>query len=175
MTCTHVIGLIDAGPFVDYPRDHRDAASAHARQCATCGPALAAAEAVTAGLRMIPNPALPRDLTADVLVRAAAVEQAWRAMPATGTVTAPMTSRALWVPASATALAAAVVAASIASGDVPLFRMAPLSGGGLDMPQTGAGIIQLVTGLALYAFGLLLPLNRNLTFRWKKTLRPSGH
>ena len=160
MTCTHVIGLIDAGPFVDYPRDHRDAAWAHARHCATCGPALAAADAVTSSLRMIPNPAPSRDLTADVLARVAAVEQARRAVPATAAGTARVTSRALWVPASATVLAAAAVAASVASGDASLFRVAPFSGGGLDMPMTAAGMLQLVTGLALYALGLLVPLRR---------------
>lgn len=160
MTCSHVIGLIDAGPFVDYPRDHREAAWAHARQCATCGPALAAADAVTSRLRMIPNPAPARDLAADVLARVAAVEQARRAVPARATVSAPGKSRALWVPASATALAAAAVATSIASGDASLLRVAPFSGGGLDMPPTAAGMLQLVTGLALYAFGLLVPLRR---------------
>ena len=162
MTCTHVIGLIDAGPFVEYPREHWEAARLHARQCGTCGPALAAADAVTSRLRMIPNPAPARDLTADVLARAAVVEEARRAVPATAARTARVTSRALWVPASATALAAAAVATSIASGDVSLLRVAPFSGGGLDMPPTAAGMLQLVTGLALYAFGLLLPLNRNL-------------
>src|SRR5688572_928031 len=162
MTCTHVIGLIDAGPFVDYPRDHWDAARLHARQCATCGPALAAADAVTSRLRMLPNPAPARDLTADVLARVATLEEARRAVPAIAAVTVPATSRALWVPAAATALAAAAVATSIASGDVSLFRVKPFSGGGLDMPPTAAGMLQLVTGLALYAFGLLLPLHRNL-------------
>ena len=158
MTCSHVSGLIDAGPFVDYPHDHREAAQVHARQCATCGPALEAAEAVATSLQMIPNPALPRDLTAGVLARAAAVEQARRAGPTTATVGVGVLSRSLWVPASATALAAAAVAAAIASSDVALLRVGPFSGGGLDMPSTGAGMFQLLAGLALYALGLLVPL-----------------
>jgi hypothetical protein len=158
MICTHVIGLIDAGPFVDYPRDHQEAARVHARNCATCGPALAASNAVTSRLRMMPNPVPARDLTTDILARVSAMEQATRAVPATATVTAPAISRAVWVPASATALAATAIAASVASGDVSLLRVEPFSGGGLDMPSTGAGLVQLVTGLALYAFGLLVPL-----------------
>jgi hypothetical protein len=176
MTCTHVIGLIDAGPFVDYPRDHREAARAHARQCATCSPALAAADAVTTRLQMIPTPVPARDLTGDILARAAAVDETRREMPATAAGAARVTSRALWVPASATALAAAAVGAALAAGDASLFRVAPFTGGGVHIPSTGAAILQLVTGLALYAFGLLVPLNRNLvasTFRWKNTLRSS--
>jgi hypothetical protein len=169
MTCRHVIDLIDAGPFVDYPREHREAASAHARQCAACGPALAAADAVASRLRMIPSPASSRDFTADVLARAGAMEQANRELPAAAPVTASVTTRALWIPASATALAGAAVAAALASGDVSLLRVAPLSGGGVDMPTTGAGILQLVTGLALYAVGLLVPL------RSQPALRSSGH
>jgi hypothetical protein len=165
MTCTHVIGLIDAGPFVDYPRDHREAAWAHARACATCGRALAAADAAASRLRMIPHPAPPRDLTADVLARAAAIEHTYRTVPAI----APVTTRVLWVPASATALAGAAVAAALAAGDASLLRVAPFSGGGVDMPTTGAGMLQLVTGLTLYALGLLVPL------RFKPALRSSGH
>ena len=165
MTCMHVIGLIDAGPFVDYPRDHRDAARAHARQCATCGPALEAAEAVTTRLRMIPKPALPRDLTKDVLARAAAVDQAARAARVTATVGVTAASRALWVPASATALAAAAVISAIASADMPLFRATPFSG--LEMPSTGAGMFQLLAGLALYALGLIVPVRRRYRLpRW---------
>jgi hypothetical protein len=165
MTCTHVIGLIDAGPFADYPPEHWEAARLHARQCATCGPAWAAADDVARNLRTIPNPAPARDLTTDVLARVSSVEQAPSTTPAITAVAGPATSRALWVPISATALAAATVAASIASGDVSLFRVAPFSGGGPQMPPTGAGMVQLVTGLALYAFGLLAPLRSGRRLR----------
>ena len=158
MTCRHVIGLIDAGSLVDYPRDHQDAARAHARQCPTCGPALAAAEAVTSHLRTIPNPTLPRDLTKDVLARAATVDQARREAPVAATAAVAAASRALWVPASVTALTAAVVVSFIASADMPLLRVMPFSG--LKMPSTGGGMFQLLAGLALYAFGLLVPVRR---------------
>ena len=59
MTCAHVLGLIDSSPFGDYPRAHLDAAWRHARQCATCGPALAAATALTADLTALLQPAPP--------------------------------------------------------------------------------------------------------------------
>jgi hypothetical protein len=158
MTCKHVIGLIDAGSFADYPRDHQDAARAHARQCSTCGPALEAAQAVTTRLRTLPNPALPRDLTKDILARAAAVDLARRAVPVTATAGVTAASRALWVPASVTALTAAAVVSSLASAGLPLFRVTPFSG--LEMPSTGGGMFQLLAGLALYAFGLLVPVRR---------------
>ena len=76
MTCTHVLGLIDAGPFADYPRAHLDAAWEHARQCATCGPALQAAAALTADLPALPQPAPPPDLAAAVLARIARIDRA---------------------------------------------------------------------------------------------------
>jgi hypothetical protein len=174
MTCNHVIGLIDAGPFVDYSHDHGEAARVHARQCPTCGPALTASEAVTTSLRMLPHPALPRDFTADVLARAAAVEQARREVRAT--VSVPVASRSPWVPASATVLAAAAIAVSLASADVPLFRVAPFSGGGLGLPSTGAGMFLLLAGLALYAFGLLVPLRSHpRRLPASMTLRSSDH
>lgn len=158
MNCRHVMGLIDAGSFVDYPRDHQDAARAHARQCPTCGPALEAAEALSIRLRMIPTPALPHDLTKDILARAAAVDQARRAAPMRATVGHSAASRALWVPASVTALTAAAVVSFLTSTDMPLLRVMPFSG--LEMPSTGGGMFQLLAGLALYAFSLLVPVRR---------------
>ena len=46
----------------------------HARQCATCGPALEAAAALTADLAALPQPAPPPDLAAVVLARIAQIE-----------------------------------------------------------------------------------------------------
>ena len=74
MTCRHALDLIDAETFTDYPRAHLDAARQHARQCATCGPALEAATALTAGLVALPQPAPPPDLAAAVLARIARIE-----------------------------------------------------------------------------------------------------
>ena len=55
MTCAHVLGLIDAGPFADYPQAHLDAAWQHARQCGTCGPALETAAALSTALAALPQ------------------------------------------------------------------------------------------------------------------------
>lgn len=59
MTCSQVLGLIDAGPFADYPPAHVDAAWQHARHCPTCGPALKTATALTAELGALPEPTPP--------------------------------------------------------------------------------------------------------------------
>jgi hypothetical protein len=75
MTCAHVLGLIDAGPFADYPRAHLDVAWQHARRCATCGPALEAATALTTNLAGLPQPPAPPELTAAVLARIAQIER----------------------------------------------------------------------------------------------------
>ena len=79
MTCDHVLGLIDAGAFADYPRSHLDAARGHAHACATCGPALAAAGALSVELRRLSTPALPPTLAAGVLARVAQLDEARRA------------------------------------------------------------------------------------------------
>ena len=50
MTCAHVLGIIDAGPFADCSPADLAAARAHAMQCATCGMALATADAMTSEL-----------------------------------------------------------------------------------------------------------------------------
>lgn len=74
MTCAHVLGLVDAGPFADYPRAHLDAAWEHARQCPTCGPALQASDRLTIDLAALPQPAPPPDLAAAVAARIARIE-----------------------------------------------------------------------------------------------------
>ena len=71
MTCAHVLGLIDAGPFAEYPQEHLDAARAHARECPTCGPALEAATVMTAELRALPGPDAPADLANIVMAQIA--------------------------------------------------------------------------------------------------------
>ena len=75
MTCAHVLGLVDAGPFADYPQAHLDAAWEHARQCPTCGPALQASDRLTIDLAALPHPVPPPDLTLAVIARIARVEE----------------------------------------------------------------------------------------------------
>ena len=83
MTCAHVLGLIDAAPFANYPAGHLDAAWDHARACATCGPALNAAAALTAGLARLPQPEPPAHLAAAVLARIARLDPPERSRAAT--------------------------------------------------------------------------------------------
>lgn len=163
MNCRHVIGLIDAGPFADYPRQHLDAAWAHARQCQKCGPALEAAAAMTDRLRALPRPALPRDLTAGVLAHTAAIEGARAARRAS--VFESKRRVVMPDPSGWATVAGAVVAtvAIIASGEigprgiVSLDRVALRSV--VDMPAMTPGIFTLAAGLALYAFGLFASLS----------------
>ena len=83
MTCAHVLGLIDAGDFADYPREHLEEAWRHARQCATCGPALEMASRFTSGLAALPQPAPPRELLAGVLADIERIEHR-QAFPVNG-------------------------------------------------------------------------------------------
>jgi hypothetical protein len=109
-------------------------------------------------LRALPAPALPRDLTSDVLTRVEQLERR-RSAPATeahGTrLFGP--SRVEWATAVLLALAAAALGVSIMTGQLPLisisgaFRLGNLLTGPSDLPL-------FVTGLALYALGLFSSL-----------------
>ena len=161
MNCSHVLGLIDAGPFADYPRAHREAARRHALQCATCGPALRASETMTAGLAALPQPAPPRDLAAGVLARIARLDP-----PATATVSTPIAARrassrpfpALAVLGAGTAVAIGFMVPGASSIDVQSLGFARTGTGLVVMPATIAGALGLAGGLALYALGLFMPL-----------------
>jgi hypothetical protein len=74
MTCRHVLGLIDAGPFADYPAAHLDAAWTHAAHCQTCGPALRASRALTDRLRGLAQPPAPSNTATTVMARIARLE-----------------------------------------------------------------------------------------------------
>src|SRR5688572_11629221 len=65
----HVLGLIDAGPFADYPSAHLAAAWEHATGCPTCGAARQAADAITAELTALPQPVPPSGLAELVMAR----------------------------------------------------------------------------------------------------------
>jgi hypothetical protein len=137
MTCTHVLDLIDAGPFADYPRAHLDAAWQHARQCATCGPALDAADRLATDLAGLAQPAPAPDLSAAIVARIARIEEPL----------AVETGARAWSP-WITALGALAACIAIA----------------LSPPSTGAARIDvtwvpvLAAGLALYVAGLFAPL-----------------
>jgi hypothetical protein len=81
MTCEHVLELVDAGHLAEYPRAHLDAAWHHARQCATCGPALDAATGLTRELEALIQPGPPPEFAATVLARLARTEPSQRSRP----------------------------------------------------------------------------------------------
>ena len=167
MTCTHVLSLIDAGPFADYPRAHLKAAWLHARQCATCGPALKAATALTADLAALPSVAPPPDLAAAVLARIAQIEPnnpapAAAAMPEAN---APFGTRdwSVWTTAAGGLAAALAIALSTPLSDagpidIPLPGIRGITAGLVEMPSTATGALVLGSGLALYVAGLFAPL-----------------
>jgi hypothetical protein len=111
---------------------------------------------LTTSLRALPNPALPRDLTAHVLARVEAIEQ--RPEPVSID-----SGRSMWAIPVGSAVASAAVAVSVMSGDLPLFHAAPLSVGGIGVPSTVSAALSLLTGLALYALGLFAPLRHRGT------------
>ena len=165
MTCNHVLGLIDAGPFADYPRAHRDAAWRHARQCATCGPALDASSVLGESLAALPHPAPANDMSISVLARIERIEQA---RPVAAIVPEPepamLSSLRDWQ-AWAMALGAVVAAFAQAKDVGPTV-------GHLPMPSTITWALSLTAGLALYTAGLFAPLRRRAT--WKSGLGPSA-
>ena len=160
MTCSHVLGLIDVGPFADYPRAHLDAAWEHARHCATCGAALAASETLTRALKALPQLTTSRDLTGGVLARIAALE-----MPLPEGAMVPAAARTdeagsdSWEWATDVAAIAATIAAAalISSGAIPIPESASgdgLMGSLIDVPPIANGTLALAACLALYSFGL---------------------
>lgn len=163
MTCTHVLGLIDAGPLADYPRAHLDAARQHARDCATCGRALRAATALTEDLSRLAQPAPPPDLAAAVLARVARTEQAGPTpggRVTTGTVAlANSREGSAWAATAAGGLMAgltlvlSMAAAAVGAADatVGFLRMTAAR---ITMPQNNAEGLALAVGLLVYVAGL---------------------
>ena len=166
MNCAHVLGLIDAGPFADYPPAHRDAARRHAIGCPTCGPALLASETIDMGLAAMPQPAAPRDLAAGVMARIARMDER-----ATESVSARDVARSASLrsyPAFAAVSAGTALAIGVLSSggiDLQSFAFARTSMGLVMMPATIAGAMGLAGSLGLYALGLFLPLAVREDFR----------
>ena len=74
MTCRHVLDLIDAGPWADYPPAHLEAAWRHARGCPTCGPALEASTLIAGRLAGLPATEPPAHFAASVSARIARLD-----------------------------------------------------------------------------------------------------
>jgi hypothetical protein len=163
MTCAHVLDLIDAGPFADYPPIHLEAAWAHARQCATCGPALLAGTALTADLSALPRPAAAAELAGAVVARIASIEEA-AAVAEQATPTVAERDGSAGTAACGVLAAAAGIVLAIAGGDAALFDVAWARTGaaGLKaMPATTTGAFGIATGFAIYAGGLFAALGNS--------------
>jgi len=161
MTCTHVLGLIDAGPLADYPRAHLDAAWQHARQCATCGPALEAATSLSADLTALPLPAPPPNLAAAVLARIAQIEPS-RPVVALAETKATSGTRdwSVWATPLGGLAAALAFLLSMPPGHWVSIGIAPrlggLTAGLVTMPSTTWAFV-LGPALVLYVAGLFGP------------------
>lgn len=157
MTCAHVLGLIDAGPFADYPQAHLDAAWQHARQCATCGPALEASTALSSALTALPQLAAPPDLAASVLARIARGDAA-----ELGPAVLATPEWSPWLTAIGGLGAGLAIVLSVLGGEVvPLAITSEFRGltGVLSaMPVTNTWAPVLAVSLALYAAGLVAPV-----------------
>ncbi len=163
MTCDHVLGLIDARPFADYSPAQLDAAWAHARECATCGPALRLGSALSNDLATLPQPEPPQHLAPAVLARIARLPEA-PASPRT-IAAAPAGVRSGWqdhAAAAAGVIAAGVIAHSIALGEGPAIDLtSPRIGettGLLGLEATARWWTTLAVSLVLYVTGLFLPV-----------------
>jgi len=165
MTCSHVLGLIDAGPFTDAPRAHLEAARLHASQCATCGPAFEAARALTDGLAALPQVAPPPDLADAVLARVARIEEGVpspAASPPQAAVRSIARDWRTWATAAGgLAAALAIVLWTPFAGASPIDFAArnPWATASLvPMPSTTTGTLVLAAGLLIYVAGLFSPV-----------------
>ena len=166
MTGAHVLGLIDAGPLADYPPTHMEAARQHARQCASCGPALRAAEALTAGLASLPQMGPSPAFAAGVRARIAQTEAPEpAALTAALPATRPGSQRREWfasVAAPACLVAGLALILSMVSGaevqtSITSSRVGAM--GLLAMPSSFTDAVVLGMGLLLYTAGLFVPLS----------------
>lgn len=164
MTCAHVLGLIDAGPFAEYPQEHLDAARAHARECPTCGPALEAATVMTAELHALPDPGAPGDLASIVMARIAQLPEPGSAAAAVKGDAAAV-RRGDWAQ-SLTAIGGLVAGLALiltmpsgaeVLGDfvTPRFSAA---GALATVPSSGPAALAIGAGLLLYVVGLFAPV-----------------
>jgi hypothetical protein len=161
MTCTHVLGLIDAGPFADYLAPHLEAAWSHADSCPTCGPALRASRVITAQLRGLSQPAASESVATTVMARIARLEtpvvRADAPLPA-GHAQPVRVGWNGWMSAACISLGVLVVATT--SGADALGRILGSWGPGTEALAAGSSVtlMGLALGLVSYLVGLMMPL-----------------
>lgn len=161
MNCCHVLGLIDAGPFTDYPREHLEAAWEHARRCPGCAAALATTRRLAADIATMAPPSPPSYLEAAVMTRIAQLEDGRQLenppLRAVERALGDWTSLLTALGAAAAALAFVLPLPS--SRALLLGLLEPRSVGGLSglatLPATAGASLAMAAGLTLYALGLV--------------------
>jgi hypothetical protein len=163
MTCRHVLGLIDAGPFADYPTAHLEAAWAHADSCATCGPALHASRALTGQLRGLAQPPAPSSTATTVMARIARLElpalheDAPQPSHRSGPVRVGWTG---WVSAACLTAGVLVVAATAGARGIGQVTW-PLGPGPEQLlAASSVTLVAMTLGLASFFVGLMMPVWR---------------
>jgi len=152
MTCRHALDLIDAGPLMDTPAYHLDAARRHADQCPACGSALDMATALASDLTTLAEePPLP-ELAQGVMARIARLDDT----PATARARQRATARASRSPGFGVATVGAIAAGigAILSGRAGLPDLGIELIGPVGPTTMTAGVITLAYGLLLYIVGL---------------------
>jgi hypothetical protein len=160
MTCEHVLGLIDAGPFAGYSREHLEAAWAHARACASCGAAREASLRVASALSAMPRVEAPPHLAANILAR---IERVETAVPVTQRSTAGWRT---WAAAAGAVAASWGLVLSLPPHPTALTLLSPRAGGLMEglagrPPVALEAAVVLVAGLLLFIAGLFTPARRD--------------
>jgi hypothetical protein len=162
MTCAHVLDLIDAGPFAGCSAAHLAAAWEHAQGCPTCGPALGAATALTAGLSQMPQVAAPPTLAASVLARIARIDEiAPASVPQGSNARSSTRDWSWWATAAGVVLVVLAMlpgpdgAATSGSG---LLAIRGVTMGLVATPSATIATLLLATGLVVYMAGLFAPI-----------------
>ena len=168
MTCKHVLGLIDAGPLVNFPAAHLESAWQHARQCATCGPALDAATALASSLAALPQAAPPPDLAAAVLARLSRIDERHPVASVFVAETRRWSSVRDWstwaTVSGGVAAGLAIIFSPISNAttplDIPLLSTRGMTSVFAVLPTPSWALV-LAAGLGLFVAGLFAPLGRN--------------
>ena len=158
MKSDHVIGLIDAGSLTTRSSEHPDAWQ-HVQECATCAAALSAAARVRNGLKSLPEPVPPRDLSASVLARIAQMDGAPASRSNAAATSGHRTS--MWLTALGGAVAALAMSVFVASGGSEgLGAAVSASAIRSGLMETPAGAATALAGILLYVAGLFAAIGR---------------
>ncbi len=169
MTCSHVLDLIDlinftnAEGLVNRPPARLEAVLRHASECATCGPALAAARAIAADLGALPLPSPPPGMAATVMSRIAAIEAASEQAATEREPAGRRETVSDWSPWAALGSLAAGVAVAASGPGMPVgvasASASSLSAGPMALPGAPTGALVLAVGVGLYVAALFVPIS----------------